>query len=216
MSWKVRHEGSPRSIDGLGLTQVLEGLRVGQWEPTDEVMGPTDQKWIPLEDHPQLAETVADLEPPPPKKADEETRLDMNPLIDVAMVLLIFFILTTSYDSIRKVIEAPTMRPEGTGGRPRPRRIEDIQNLMVRVEARKGADGKATIKVDDRVVAEKDLETTLGRYVTAPPRRTQLLLDAVGVDWGTLVFIQDAAKSAGMDKVFYLRQRTAPEEPKRP
>ena len=44
---------------------------------------------------------------PPPGEAPDETRLDMNPLIDVALVLLIFFILTTTYESLRRAIDLP-------------------------------------------------------------------------------------------------------------
>ena len=74
MNWKVRHQGSPRSIDGLTLPQVLEGLNDGLWEPTDEVMGPDEQQWVAMENHPQLAEAVADYEPPPQNEPEDETR----------------------------------------------------------------------------------------------------------------------------------------------
>ena len=46
MSWKIRHEGSPQSIDNLTLEQVVEGLQDGHWEATDEVMGPQDTEWV--------------------------------------------------------------------------------------------------------------------------------------------------------------------------
>ena len=65
MSWKVRHEGSPQFVQGLTLAQVVEGLRDGQWELTDEVMGPGDSAWVAIESHPQLAEVAEDLQPPP-------------------------------------------------------------------------------------------------------------------------------------------------------
>src|SRR5262245_36557998 len=96
MSWKIRHEGSPRHLDGLTLAQVAEGMRDGQWGPTDEVMGPHDTAWVAIEAHPDLAELAASLEAPAPAHPDE-THLDMNALIDVCLVLLIFFMLTTSY-----------------------------------------------------------------------------------------------------------------------
>ena len=38
MSWKIRHEGSPKSMEGLTPAQVVEGLQDGLWEATDEVM----------------------------------------------------------------------------------------------------------------------------------------------------------------------------------
>src|SRR6516162_1892381 len=105
MSWKVRHEGSPQSIEGLTLTQVVEGLQDGQWVPTDEVMGPTDHDWQSIDNHPALEEAAAEVMPPP-QVHEDETRLDMNPLIDVCLVLLIFFILTMSYGALEKILEA--------------------------------------------------------------------------------------------------------------
>ena len=73
MTWKIRHQGSPRAVEGLTLADVLEGLQDGLWEPTDEVMGPTDQEWVALEDHPEFAELAADLEPRSPHHYDDET-----------------------------------------------------------------------------------------------------------------------------------------------
>src|SRR4051794_777434 len=108
MNWTIRHQGSPRAVDGLSSGQVLEGLQDGRWEPTDEVKADGEPRWRSLEEHPQFAEAVADLEPPEPKHAEDETRLDMNPLIDVCLVLLIFFILTTTYETIRKVLDMPS------------------------------------------------------------------------------------------------------------
>ena len=116
--WKVRHQGSPTALTDMSLPQVAEGLANGRWEPTDEVMGPDDQDWVPIEGHPRLEEIAADLEPPPPRHYDDETRLDMNALIDVCLVLLIFFNLTTSYAVLQKRMEAPAAscspRPPGS------------------------------------------------------------------------------------------------------
>src|SRR5690606_10108525 len=97
MSWQVRHEGSPRTIDNLSYEQVVAGLHEGLWEATDEVRGPADPDWVRLESHPRLEEVCLDLEPSGPLTHEEEARLDMNALIDVCLVLLVFFIITTSY-----------------------------------------------------------------------------------------------------------------------
>ena len=88
---------------------LLEGLQDGAWEATDEVMGPDDKTWVAIESHPALAEIAADMEPPPPRTYDDETRLDMNALIDVCLVLLIFFILTTTVAAMQKRLEAPSV-----------------------------------------------------------------------------------------------------------
>ena len=38
MPWQLRHEGSPRVIPNLSEAQIVEGLRDGRFEPTDEVL----------------------------------------------------------------------------------------------------------------------------------------------------------------------------------
>src|SRR5882724_4257240 len=111
MSWQLRHQGSPKSIPDLSLGQIVEGLRDGQWEPTDEVIGPDDATWQPIESHPELAEIADEIEAPEPARRDEGTHIDMTALIDVCLVLLIFFILSTTYGVVvQKVVPLPTVK----------------------------------------------------------------------------------------------------------
>src|SRR5262245_47547658 len=107
MSWNVRHQGSPQYASVSSSEEIAEGIQQGLWEPDDEVMGPGEERWTPLELHPAFAEALADYDPLPASPPPEETRLDMNPLIDVALVLLIFFILTTVYEELRKEFPSP-------------------------------------------------------------------------------------------------------------
>ncbi len=204
MSWKFRHQGSPQAMEGLTLAQVLEGLGDGLWEPTDEVMGPEDTHWVSLEDHPQFAEIAADLEPPPPKHYDDETRLDMNPLIDVCLVLLIFFILTTTYAALQKFLPMAGISSQTLEGVPIVSE-ERVKEFTIQVEARL-ENGKPVIRVENTLVEPADATTlaaALRRYVKET-RRTELLLDASpDVDWGTIVMVQDAANGAKVHKVHY-------------
>src|SRR5436305_13219310 len=108
MKYSVRHQGSPRSVDGLTVAEVVEGLQEGQWDPTDEVKGPADPDWVSIENHPQLEEVAADLAPPPATQDVDETRLDMNPVIDVALVRLVYFTLTTTYGAMKSVLIIPS------------------------------------------------------------------------------------------------------------
>jgi biopolymer transport protein ExbD len=196
--WKVRHEGSPTALGELTLAQVAEGLADGRWEPTDEVMGPGDTTWIPLESHPQLEEIAAELEPPPPRVYDDETRLDMNALIDVCLVLLIFFILTTSYAVLQKRLEAPGVTADRVG--PAVVTQEKVAQQMIRVTVRM-EDGKPVTRVEDKVVEPSRLEAELRTFVGAT-RKTQLLLEHEDdVPQRAVVEVLDAAKGAGMEKV---------------
>lgn len=206
MSWRIRHEGSPRSIEGLNLAQVVEGLQDGLWEPTDEIMGPDDAGWVAIENHPQLAEAVADLEQPAAPPLTDETRLDMNPLIDVALVLLVFFILTTSYAALQKMLTLPQVQnnDDKTKG-PLVRTVEQVKEVTIRVEARTEND-KPVIRVENEPVEERYLAAHL-RELVNKTTKTQILIDAKGVDWGTVVAIQDAAKGAGANHTYLLMDK---------
>jgi len=193
MTWQMRHEGSPNVTSNLSAQQVLEGVAESVWSFTDEVRGANEMKWLPVEEHPFFAEAIAEMEQPEPYH-DVETHLDMNPLIDVALVLLIFFILTTTYDALRKVMDLPQMSKAGQNNI----KVIDnktIENEYVRVEARLVND-KAVYKVDGQDVSEENLRSAIGQGFAA--RRTKLLIDAEGVTWDSVCRIIDEGKRFGM------------------
>jgi biopolymer transport protein ExbD len=203
MTWIIRHQGSPRAVEGLTLTEVLEGLQDGLWEPTDEVMGPGDRDWVSLENHPQFAEVAADLEPHPPRHYDDETHLDFNPLIDVCLVLLIFFILTTSYAALQKVLPMPGVSSK-TIDEPPKFTEEQVKEFMIKVVARR-ENGKPVIRVEDQIADPENLVPAIRSWVKRE-RKNELLIDAEGVEWGVVVSIQDAAKGADVERVHLLEQ----------
>jgi len=209
MTWMIRHQGSPRSIEGLTLAQVVDGLQDGLWEATDEVMGPNDQDWVALENHPQFADLAMDLEAAQPKHYDDETRLDMNPLIDVCLVLLIFFILTTSYAALQKVLELPAITSKKLEGHVTITN-DKVKELMVKVDVHH-ENGKSVILVEGARVEPEGLVEALAGFVKRDKHKTEILLEAdPTVDWGTIVLIQDAAKGAGMERVHFLDTSSVP------
>lgn len=204
MNWSVRHQGSPKAVSGLSAMAVLEGVADGQWEPLDEVRGDNDHRWQPLELHPTFAEAFADYEPPPRMEPEDESRLDMNPLIDVSLVLLIFFILTTTYETIRKVLDMPGVTQSKVDAGARKSAMDKVKEFTIRVTAR-GDSGKTTIRVEDQEVRLDDLSLRLGQFVKSSSKK-QMLLDAQGVEWGIVVQIMDAAMSVGIEKTLMLKK----------
>jgi biopolymer transport protein ExbD len=197
MSWKIRHEGSPQAVE-LSLEDILTGLGNGVWEPTDEVMGPGETEWVAIENHPQLAEAAAEMEPPPAKVHDDETHLDMNALIDVTMVLLIFFILTTSYAALQKRLEAPS----ASKGDPGVAVVTDkeVQENMILVEAKMDG-GHPVVLLEKKEVEPHRLLVELRAYVRSTKKTTLLLKHDDNVPQETVVTIIDQAKGAGLDRV---------------
>jgi biopolymer transport protein ExbD len=197
MNWKIRHEGSPQSVE-IEQQELLDGLLDGAWEPTDEVMGPNDPDWVAIENHPALAEIAADLEPKQPKPYDDETRLDMNALIDVTLVLLIFFILTTTVAALQKRLDAPTAEE----GKPKVAVLtkKDVQEQMIHVKAVMEG-GQPVVKIEDTPIDPARLLKELRSYVKET-RKTDLLLEHDdNVPHDLVVRIIDSARGAGMNRV---------------
>src|SRR5437763_4556951 len=199
-NWLVRPEGSPTASALPSAEAVLAGLRDGVYTSTDEVKGPADRDWVAIEAHPRFEEACADLEGPAPEHPDE-THLDMNPLIDVCLVLLIFFILTITYESLKRVIEVPEAATEQ---KPGPRiNYPDYKDRVVLVQARMEGD-KAVIKVEGK---ETPLEQVFDRIKEAFGTKKavgtrEMILDVEGaVPWGVLTALMDAAKGNKVDKI---------------
>jgi biopolymer transport protein ExbD len=218
MPWQLRHEGSPQQINDLTLQQIAEGLRDGLWEPTDEVMGPGEPSWQAIENHPQLEEIAEEIEAPPLLKHDEGTNLDFNALIDVCLVLLIFFILTTTYaTAVQKVVPLPTLKSEGK--KTRLVSVKEVKDRMIRLQASVDAAGKPALRLenqpvqvlaaDGQTIDPAKLRDALKPYVSGADRKTEIILDARDISWGTVIAIQDAAKAAGVHTVHHLLKREA-------
>jgi len=197
MNWKVRHEGSPESVE-LTLPELLEQLGDGEWEATDEVRAPGDAEWQAIENHPATAEIAADLEPPPARPYDDETRLDMNALIDVTLVLLVFFILTTSVAALQKRLEAPTPGDDKTGVLKVTK--EQVADTMIHLKVAL-ENGAPVYRIEDKVVDPNRLVAELLKFVRSSKKTTLLLEHTDDVPQDSVVKVIDAAKGAGMDRV---------------
>ena len=199
-SWQVRPEGAAAPLPVASAEAVVAGLRDGIWMPTDDVKGPTDTAWTTIEAHPAFEEAAADLEPPAPEPADE-TNLDMNPLIDVCLVLLIFFILTISYASLERAIDVPEDTPE-KGASAKKVEYKDIKDRVFRVTAR--MEGETLVVLVEKEPAKLDeIETKIKKVIDQTGRR-EMLLDIDGnVPWGVQTAILDAAKGNGVHNILY-------------
>jgi biopolymer transport protein ExbD len=205
MTWTVRHQGSPRSIPGLTLAQVIMGLRDGLWEPTDEVMGPQDRGWVAIEAHPQLEAVAEEIEPPPPPVHLDETVLDMTSLIDVVLVLLIFFIMTAIYTFVRSTVPIQETT-NAQKGAIRKVSAKTVDTFMIRVEVHLDKQTrKPVIRVEnENPTSLEGFPTKLRKWVIDTKRHEMLLDIADDVSWGDTITIQDIAKESGIEKILYL------------
>lgn len=201
MSWKVRHEGSPRTVDNLTPGQIAQGLEEGLWAPTDEVQGPDDTAWTPIENHPIFADVAADLDLTPERKPDEGTHLDMTALIDVCLVLLVFFILTTGYAALQKMLEMGRLDLDVKNGVVivSPKQVDELF-LKISVQMEKG---EPVIRLENEIVAPGDLPARLLSLVRQTHKVHLFARHDYDVPWGAVVPIHDAAKFAGIQDAVY-------------
>ncbi len=190
-AWYVRKEGSPEVLALPTAVEVLTGLRDGNFLPTDEVKGPTDATWRAIEVHPTFAEAAEYIDPPPPEVADD-THLDMNPLIDVCLVLLIFFILTITYASIERALDVPPDTADEKGA-PQKIKYEDIKNKVFKVIVKMDGE-RPVIKIEGKEVTQDQVFTEMQNVINTTGRKEIVLdIDKV-VPWGVETAILDAAK----------------------
>jgi len=198
-AWLVRKEGAPEMLSLPSATAVVYGLREGNFGPTDEVKGPTDSDWLAIEAHPTFAE-VAEEVAPPAEEADD-THLDMNPLIDVCLVLLIFFILTITYASLERALEVPDEVSDEKGA-PKNVEIKDVKDKVFIVTAKMEGE-KVLLKLGvvgqlSEVPLER-LDAEMGKLINTTGRKEMVLDLDRDVPWGVECAILDAAKG---NKVF--------------
>ena len=216
MPWHLRHQGSPQELSDLTLTQIVEGLRDGLWEPTDEVKGPSERAWQAIENHPALAEIAEEIDAPPLLHREEGTHLDFNALIDVCLVLLIFFILTTTYVStVQKVVPLPTLTADGK--KARVISVKEVKDRMIRLQAGVDGAGRPVLRLenqpiqvlaaDGQTIDSDKLRDALKPYVRGADHKTEVILDARGITWGTVIAIQDGAKAAGVHTIHHLLKK---------
>ena len=182
--------------------RVLEGLRDGDWDESDDVRGPGELHWMPISDHPHFADAVAEMGPPPPEPVDE-SRLDMNPMIDVALVLLIFFILTATYTSMRRSIELPPAPTEEGMNKNPPPKDKDIQDRVFRVKVSMDANGSTIVKIEERTVSLENIDREFKDHVRTTGRKEMHLTVADDVAWGTEAKIYDAARGAEIHQIYW-------------
>lgn len=197
--WKVRHEGSPQHAEA-SLDEIRQALADGLWEPTDEVMGPNETTWTAMENHPYFEEIALEIEPPKPPPHDDETRLDMNALIDVCLVLLVFFMLTTTVAALQVRLEAPDVEDSKEGPKVKVVTEKFVEETMIFVEISMNGE-QVVFKVENEEIKPENLATVLRKHVQTS-RKTQVLLKhGDDVPHGAVVQVIDVAKGVGVDAI---------------
>jgi biopolymer transport protein ExbD len=109
----------------------------------------------------------------------------------------------------------PTLKAEGK--KVRVIDVKDVKERMIRLQASLDAKGAPVlllqnqpiqvVAADGKTIDEAKLSQALKPYVRGEDRKTEIILDAKDISWGTVIAIQDAAKAAGVHTIHHLLKK---------
>lgn len=118
---------------------------------------------------------------------EEETGIDLTPMLDVVFIMLIFFIVTTSFV---KESGIEVSRPSAASAQKKER-----ASILIAVNS------NGDIWIDKRRVDVRSVRANVERLHAESPEGTVVIQADKGSKTGTLVQVMDQVKLAGVDNI---------------
>ena len=118
-----------------------------------------------------------------------ESDINVTPMLDIVFIMLIFFIVTTSFVKERGLeVSRPSSAP--------PKEVkQDKGPIVVKIDA------SSLISVQGRVLEPRAVEANLERQKAEKPESPLIIAAHPAADTEALVTILDAAKAVGIESV---------------
>ena len=137
----------------------------------------------------------------PVRSRREDLTLDLMPLIDVVFLLLIFFLITTSFTRPRQEHKIPINLPTGVSGA----EASTEEPVVIVVTA------EGDVRFEETELQGDTLEAKLKSLKAAKPDASIMLRGDTEASHGRVVETLDAIKASGFDKVnLVIKKKTAP------
>lgn len=121
------------------------------------------------------------------KREAEEAAIDLTPMLDVVFIMLIFFIVTTSF---AKEAGIDVNRPKATKQQSKP-----SATIFVAIRA------NGEIWLDKRAVDVERVGATIEKLLAESPTDTVIIQADKEAKHGVVVSVMDQIKIAGIDKI---------------
>lgn len=122
-------------------------------------------------------------------KTDDETEINITPMLDIVFIMLIFFIVTTSFVK-EKGLEVS--RPSNSPPR---EMVKKKGPIVVRIDA------NGNISMKGRMLERKAVEANMEREKAEKPESPLIIAAHPDADTEALVIILDAAEAVGVASV---------------
>lgn len=124
------------------------------------------------------------------ERKDEESNVDLTPMLDVVFILLIFFVVTATFLSETALDAASSDRNDT----PPPEDMEESRNILVEL----GQNNEITLNGEPRPVTPSQIRPNIDRLRAENPAATVIIRPHERSNVETLVQVMDAARQAGV------------------
>lgn len=120
-------------------------------------------------------------------REDEEAAVDLTPMLDVVFIMLIFFIVTTSFV---KEAGIDVNKPKAAQAQKRP-----TATIFIAIRP------NGEIHMDKRIVDIERVSATIEKLLAESPTDTVIIQADKEAKHGVVVKVMDQIKAAGIDKI---------------
>ncbi|MDA8621032.1 biopolymer transporter ExbD [Psychrosphaera sp.] len=118
---------------------------------------------------------------------DEDAAIDMTPMLDIVFIMLIFFIVTTSFV---KEAGIDVLKPKASNASNKP-----SANIFIAIRP------NGEVHMDKRQVDVERVAANIERMIAEQPTDTVIIQADKEAKHGVVVKVMDAIKSAGIEKI---------------
>ncbi len=191
--WDLRNHDSDSKSILLESIEIQNLIVSGLISINDEIRKEGETTWKTFLDYPEFDDTFSVKSS---IKHDEDENIDMNALIDVCLVLLVFFILLTSYAKLVQHLEAAKTNPDSKIPSITTTQADQKTKVVIKTEA-----GKTLFYINEQVIESENLTTALKASARKLKSKDLILFYSDDVPYQAVISIQDAARAADFQQI---------------
>lgn len=128
-------------------------------------------------------------------RKNDESNVDLTPMLDVVFILLIFFVVTATFLS-ETAIDAASNENNETP----PEQNDDKKNILIEL----GANNDIILNGEPRPILESQIRSNIDRLKAENPAASVIIKPHVRSNVNTLVTVMDSARQAGITSISIL------------
>lgn len=191
--WNLKHHVTDSKSNLLESIEIKDLIASGLISIEDEIRKEGENAWKTLLDYPEFQEVFSSKST---TKHEDDDNIDMNALIDVCLVLLVFFILLTSYAKLVQHLESAKTNPDSKIPSISTSQADQKTKVVIKTEA-----GKTFFYINEQVVESDNLTSALKASARKLKNKDLILYYSDDVPYQAVISIQDAARASDFQQI---------------